>query len=157
MNIEVYEINFSLDQPGYSAQRILEKLQQRLTQAKTHTGGQLFQIPHHVLLVDSHKDRVRYFGSLLSGAGYQYMVTATTVEAFTLILQGKCMPFALIIGQEDAKQRFFLNRLFHLFQVVGPPHLVWTLIIFVLNPTERSNHFLIIVIINEQIMENTII
>jgi hypothetical protein len=112
MNIEVYEINFSLDQPGYSAQRILEKLQQRLTQARTHTGGQLFQIPHHVLLVDNHKQRVGYFGSLLSGAGYQYMVTATTVEAFTLILQGNCMPFALIIGQEDAKQRFFLNRLF---------------------------------------------
>ncbi len=112
MNIEVYELNFSLDQPAYAAQRILEKLQQRLTQAKTHTGRQLFQIPHHVLLVDSHRDRVRYFVSLLSGAGYQYMVTATTVEAFTLILQGNCAPFALIIGQEDAKQRFFLNRLF---------------------------------------------
>lgn len=112
MNIEVYELNFSLDQPGYSAQRILEKLQQRLTQARTHTGRQLSQIPHHILLVDSHRERVRYFVTLLSSAGYQYMVTATTVEAFTLILQGNCVPFALIMGQEDAKQRFFLNRLF---------------------------------------------
>src|SRR5689334_9375471 len=112
MNIEVYEITFSLDQTDSVGPRVLGKLQQTLAQAKTRTGRQLSQLSHHVLIVDAHKERARYLEGLLSIAGYRYMVASTTVEAFTHIIQGICVPFAVIMGQEDAKQHFFLNRLF---------------------------------------------
>lgn len=116
MNIEVYEIAFSLDQPDSIGPRILEKLQQTLyrsdTQARTRAEGQSLQTAHHVLVVDAQKERARYLESLLNVAGYRYIIASTTVEAFTLVLQGMGMPFAIILGQEDASQRFFLKRLF---------------------------------------------
>jgi hypothetical protein len=112
MNIEVYEITFPLDRPDSIGSRILEKLQQTLTQAKMHAGGQSLQASRHVLIVDAQKERVLYLERLLHGAGYRYIVASTTVEAFTLILQGMGLPFAIILGQDDANQRFFLKRLF---------------------------------------------
>jgi hypothetical protein len=119
MNIEVYEIAFPLDQPDSIGPRILEKLQQTLsghTQARARAGGQSLQAAHHVLVVDAQKERVRYLEALLNVAGYRYIVASTTVEAFTLVLQGMGMPFAIILGQEDASQRFFLKRLFQRIQ-----------------------------------------
>jgi CheY-like chemotaxis protein len=112
MNIEVYEISFPVDRPDSVGPRILEKLQQTLTQAKMRAGGQSLQASHHVLIVDARKERARYLGALLNVAGYQHMAASTTVEAFTLILQGMGMPFAIILGQDDTSQRFFLKRLF---------------------------------------------
>jgi hypothetical protein len=110
MNIEVYEITFPLDRPDSIGPRILEKLQQTLAQMSA--GGQSLQMSHHVLVIDAQKERARYLGSLLDVAGYRHIVASTTVEAFTLILQGMDVPFAIILGQEDANQRFFLKRLF---------------------------------------------
>lgn len=116
MNIEVCEIAFPLDQPDSIGPRILEKLQQTLsrsdTQARTRAGGQPLQVAHHVLIVDAQKERARYLEALLNVAGYRHIVASTTVEAFTLVLQGMGTPFAIILGQEDASQRFFLKRLF---------------------------------------------
>lgn len=112
MKVEIYTITFSADQPGSVGPRILEKLQQTLTQTKTRTGWHLSPTTHHVLVVDAQRERARYLEGLLRTTGYHSVVATTTVEAFTHILQGVCVPFAVIMGQEDPKQRFFLNRLF---------------------------------------------
>jgi CheY-like chemotaxis protein len=64
-----------------------------------------------VFVIDSNAEQAQYIAYLLSSAGYQPTVVASALDAFTLYLQGAFVPFAIITLQEDANQRFFLNRL----------------------------------------------
>lgn len=112
MNIETRELPFWVDQPDKVGPLLLEALQQTLNSARTRNGRRISQTSHHVLIIDAQKERVQYLYTLLSTAGYRVVVATTPVDAFTLFLQGSCMPFTIILGQEEQSNRFFLNRLF---------------------------------------------
>ncbi len=64
-----------------------------------------------ILLLDTNNKRARYIASLLSSTNYRPYISAGSLEAFTLFLQGEYVPFAIVLGQHDPHTRFFLTRL----------------------------------------------
>jgi hypothetical protein len=64
------------------------------------------------LIVDSQRERGQYIAQLLSSAGYWPFVTLTSLDAYTLFLQGSFLPFAIILCENSAtNNQFFLTRL----------------------------------------------
>jgi hypothetical protein len=65
-----------------------------------------------VLIVDSQRERGQYLAQLLSSAGYWPFVALTSLDAYTLFLQGSFHPFAIILSENGASNnQFFLTRL----------------------------------------------
>lgn len=113
MTVETHEVVFSFDQPGDARHPLLSILQQLLnrplardSRAATLLGSQ------RVLIVDSQQERAQYIAHLLSSAGYLPFVAPTSLDAYTLFLQGTFHPFAIILSEDGAaNNQFFLTRL----------------------------------------------
>ncbi|GHO75889.1 hypothetical protein KSD_36600 [Ktedonobacter sp. SOSP1-85] len=109
VNVDRYELPFSFEQPEYIRVPLLNILQQAEKQGQTATG--MSMRPQHVLIIDPNENRSRYIKHLLATSGYPSMVTTSALDAFTLILQGTILPFAVVLGHAETNDRFFLQRL----------------------------------------------
>ena len=105
------KIFFSLDQPEQILATLLTTFQAIRTNADTSHVTLTPLHAHTVLLLDADTQRARYIAYQLSSAGYKSFIVASSLEAFTLFLQGAFVPFVILLGQEDINSRFFLSRL----------------------------------------------
>jgi hypothetical protein len=113
MTVETHEVIFSFDQPGDARHPLLSTLQQLLNRplARDSRAAALLG-SQRVLIVDSQQERAQYIAYLLSNAGYKPFVAPTSLDAYTLFLQGTFHPFAIILSEEGAaNNQFFLTRL----------------------------------------------
>lgn len=113
MTVETHEVVFSFNQPGDARNPLLSRLQQLLTRPLEKTSRALALLhSRKVLIVDSQQGRAQYVAQLLSSAGYWPFVASTSLDAYTLFLQGAFHPFAIILCEEGAaNNQFFLTRL----------------------------------------------
>lgn len=113
MTVETHEVVLSFDQPGDTRNPLLSMLQQlhRRPVEKTSRAAALLG-SQKVLIVDSQQGRAQYIAQLLSSAGFWPFVAPTSLDAYTLFLQGSFHPFAIILCEEGAaNNQFFLTRL----------------------------------------------
>ncbi len=118
MPVETHEVTFSFDQPGDARHPLLSMLQQLLNRplARDSRAAALLG-SRRVLIVDSQQERAQYIAQLLSSAGYWPFVASTSLDAYTLFLQGTFHPFAIILSESGAtNNQFFLTRLSQQFQ-----------------------------------------
>src|SRR6185312_5369945 len=108
MNIQTrtYAISFSFDQPNAMLDSLLGALQQALRSSNRLSPRAVSLLRSRgVFVIDSNAEHAQYIAHLLSSAGYRPMIAASTLDAFTLFLQGTLVPFAIVVAQEDANQR----------------------------------------------------
>jgi len=113
MPVETHEVIFSFDQPGDARHPLLSILQQLLSRplARDSRAAALLGA-RRVLIVDSQRERAQYIAQLLSSAGYWPFVAMSSLDAYTLFLQGSFLPFAIILCENSAtNNQFFLTRL----------------------------------------------
>lgn len=113
MTVETHEVAFSFDQPGDARHPLLSLLQQLLNRplARDSRAASLLG-SQRVLIVDSQQERAQYIAHLLSSAGYLPFVAPTSLDAYTIFLQGTFHPFAIILSEDGpANNQFFLTRL----------------------------------------------
>lgn len=113
MTVETHEVVFSFDQPGDARHPLLSILQQLLNRplARDSRAAALLG-SQRVLIVDSQQERAQYIAHLLSSTGYKPFVAPTSLDAYTLFLQGTFHPFAIILSEDGAaNNQFFLTRL----------------------------------------------
>ena len=113
MTVETHEVVFSFDQPGDARHPLLSTLQQLLNRplARDSRAAALLG-SQRVLIVDSQQERAQYIANILSRAGHKPFVAPTSLDAYTLFLQGTFHPFAIILNEEGAaNNQFFLTRL----------------------------------------------
>ena len=113
MTVETHEVVLSFDQPGDARNPLLSILQQLLNRPVEKTGRAMALLgSQKVLIVDSQQGRAQHVAHLLSSAGYWPFVAPTSLDAYTLFLQGTFHPFAIILCEEGAaNNQFFLTRL----------------------------------------------
>ncbi len=113
MIVETHEVVFSFDQPGDTRNPLLSILQQLLNRPMEKTSRAMALLSSQkVLIVDSQQRRAQYVTQLLSTAGYWPFIAPTSLDAYTLFLQGTFHPFAIILCEEGAaNNQFFLTRL----------------------------------------------
>ncbi len=112
MSIETHEISFSFDHPDKILNPLLMLLQQALIVPGIKTSKVLPLLNlREVLVIDANKERSSYITNILSSAGFRPTAFSTALEAFTHFLKVPFVPCAIILGQEDANDRFFLLRL----------------------------------------------
>ena len=108
----MHEISFSFDHPDNILNPLLMLLQQSLNAPKIRTSRILPLLnAREVLVIDAHEERARYITYLLSTAGFHPTAMPTALAAFTRFLKVPFAPCAIILGQEDARDHFFLLRL----------------------------------------------
>jgi len=108
----MHEISFSFDHPDNILNPLLMLLQQSLNSPKIRTSRVLPLLnAREVLVIDTHEERARYITYLLSSAGFHPTALPTALAAFTRFLKVPFAPCAIILGQEDARDHFFLVRL----------------------------------------------
>ena len=113
MTVETHEVILSFDQPGDTRNPLLSILQQlhKRPVEKTSRATALLSA-QKVLIVDSQQGRAQYIAQLLSSAGFWPFVAPTSLDAYTLFLQGSFHPFVIILCEEGAaNNQFFLTRL----------------------------------------------
>lgn len=113
MPVETHEVTFSFDQPGDARHPLLSILQQLLSRplARESRAAALLGA-RRVLIVDSQQERAHYLAQLLSSVGYWPFVALTSLDAYTLFLQGSFHPFVIILCEAGAtNNQFFLTRL----------------------------------------------
>jgi hypothetical protein len=113
MTVETHEVIFSFDQPADARHPLLSMLQQLLNRplARDSRASALLG-SQRVLIVDSQQERAQYIAHLLSSAAYRPFVATSSLDAYTLFLQGTFHPFAIILSEESgANNQFFLARL----------------------------------------------
>jgi hypothetical protein len=113
MPVETHEVIFSFDQPGDARHPLLSILQQLLSRPLARDSRATALLgARRVLIVDSQRERAQYIAQLLSSAGYWPFVALTSLDAYTLFLQGSFLPFAIILCENSAtNNQFFLTRL----------------------------------------------
>ena len=111
MSIETHEISFSFDHPDNILNPLLMLLQQSLNRANIRSSRALPLLnAREVLVIDGNTERSRYLAYLLTSAGFRPLVEPTALEAFTRFLKVPFAPCAVILGQDDANDTFFLQR-----------------------------------------------
>jgi Protein kinase domain len=112
LSIEAHEISFSFDHPDQILNPLLMLLQQALNEPKIRTSKALPLLnSREVVVIDAHKERAYYVTNLLSSAGFRPSAFATALAAFTHFLKVPFVPCAILLGQEDVNDYFFLLRL----------------------------------------------
>lgn len=113
MTVETHEVILSFDRPGDARNPLLSILQQLLNRPGDKTGRAMTLLSSQkVLIVDSQQGRAQYVAHLLASAGYRPFVAPTSLDAYTLFLQGTFHPFVIILCEEGAaNNQFFLTRL----------------------------------------------
>src|SRR5579883_1894226 len=118
MPVETHEVIFSFDQPGDARHPLLSMLQQLLNRplARDSRAAALLG-SQRVLIIDSQQERAQYIAHLLHTAGYSPLFAPSSLDAYTLFLQGTFHPFAIILSEDGAaNNQFFLTRLSQQFQ-----------------------------------------
>ena len=111
MSIETHEISFSFGHPDNILNPLLMLLQQSLNRAKIRSPKVLPLLQERgVLVIDGNTERARYIAYLLTTAGFHPLVVPTALEAFTRFLKMPFAPCAILLGEEDANDTFFLQR-----------------------------------------------
>lgn len=113
MPVETHEVIFSFDQPGDARHPLLSMLQQLLNRplARDSRAAALLG-SQRVLIIDSQQERAQYIAHLLHSAGYSPLFAPSSLDAYTLFLQGSFHPFAIILSEDGAaNNQFFLTRL----------------------------------------------
>jgi hypothetical protein len=113
MPVETHEVTFSFDQPGDARHPLLSMRQQLLNRplARDSRAAALLG-SQRVLIIDSQQERAQYIAQLLTTAGYWPFVAPSSLDAYTLFLQGSFHPFAIILSEDGAaNNQFFLTRL----------------------------------------------
>lgn len=113
MPVETHEVIFSFDQPGDARHPLLSMLQQLLNRplARDSRAAALLG-SQRVLIIDSQQERAQYIAHLLHAAGYPSFCAPSSLDAYTLFLQGTFHPFAIILSEDGAaNNQFFLTRL----------------------------------------------
>ena len=113
MPVETHEVVFSFDQPGDARHPLLSMLQQLLNRPLARDSRATALLgSQRVLIIDSQQDRANYIAQLLQFAGYNPFVAPSSLDAYTLFLQGQFHPFAIILSEDGAaNNQFFLTRL----------------------------------------------
>ncbi len=112
LNSATYDIPFSFEQPDYTLRALLSPVRQKLNQVPASSPRELVvRNGLTILIIDTYQERAQFIANLLITAGYRPVVTTNALAAFTLFLQGMCLPLAVVIGQEDGSNRLFLLRL----------------------------------------------
>jgi hypothetical protein len=113
MSVETHEVTFSFDQPADARHPLLSMLQQLLNRPLARDSRATALLgAQRVLIVDSQQDRAHYIGQLLQAAGYTPTYAPSSLDAYTLFLQGHFHPFAIILSEDGAaNNQFFLTRL----------------------------------------------
>lgn len=113
MPVETHEVIFSFDQPGDARHPLLSMLQQLLNRplARDSRAAALLG-SQRVLIIDTQQERAQYIAQLLQSAGYTPIYAPSSLDAYTLFLQGSFHPFAIILSEDGAaNNQFFLTRL----------------------------------------------
>ena len=112
MNADMHEIACSFDEPDTMLGPLRNIIQHMLTQPHIRTT-RMMPLLHArmVLVIDTQKERAEQIAQLLSSVGYRPVIALNALDAFTLFLQGTCIPFAIVLGEEDTTTHFFLQRL----------------------------------------------
>jgi hypothetical protein len=112
MDATVHEITYSFEGLDAPFNSLLLLLQGRLREANSRgTRDAVVRRARTVVLVDNEVSRAQSLGNFLRAAGYGVVLAASTLDAFTLYLQGHYIPFALIMGNDDKANYLFLQRL----------------------------------------------
>lgn len=113
MPVETHEVIFSFDQPGDARHPLLSMLQQLLNRPLARDSRATALLgSQRVLIIDSQQERAQYVAQLLKSAGYWSFVVSSSLDAYTLFLQGSFHPFAIILSEDGAaNNQFFLTRL----------------------------------------------
>ncbi len=113
MPVETHEVLFSFDQPWDVRHPLLSTLQQLLNRPLSRDSRAAALLgAQRVLIVDSQQERAVYIAHLLTSAGYRPLRVASSLDAYTLFLQGTFHPFAIILSEDGAaNNQFFLTRL----------------------------------------------
>ncbi|HEY0757261.1 MAG TPA: protein kinase [Ktedonobacteraceae bacterium] len=113
MPVETHEVTFSFDQPGDARHPLLLMLQQLLNRPLARDSRATALLgSQRVLIVDSQQERAQYIAHLLTSAGYWPFVAPSSLDAYTLFLQGTFHPFAIILSEDGVVNNpFFLTRL----------------------------------------------
>ena len=113
LNPVTYDIPFSFEQPDYTLRALLSPVRQKLSQSPASLNPRETAVRNGltILIIDTQSERAQYIANLLITVGYRPVVTANALAAFTLFLQGACLPLAVILGQADGSNRLFLLRL----------------------------------------------
>jgi Serine/threonine protein kinase len=109
----MHEIPFSFDQPDSVLGALLSLVQQKLRQPPVSKMSRDVVVRNAltILIIDTYQQRAQYLGNLLLAVGYRPAYVANALDAFTLFLQGGCLPLAIVLGDEDSSHKLFLNRL----------------------------------------------
>ncbi|HLI69814.1 MAG TPA: protein kinase [Ktedonobacteraceae bacterium] len=118
MTVETHDVAFSFDQPRDARHPLLSTLQQLLNRPlEKDSRATALLGSRRVLIVDSQRERAQYLAQLLASAGYRPFVAPTSLDAYTLFLQGTFHPFAIILSEDGvANNQFFLTRLSQQFE-----------------------------------------
>jgi len=113
MPVETHEVPFSFDQPGDARHPLLSMLQQLLNRPLARDSRAVALLgSQRVLIIDSQQERAQYIAHLLTSAGYRPFVAPSSLDAYTLFLQGQFHPFAIVLSEDGpANNQFFLTRL----------------------------------------------
>ncbi|HEY3994141.1 MAG TPA: protein kinase [Ktedonobacteraceae bacterium] len=113
MPVETHEVIFSFDQPGDARHPLLSMLQQLLNRPLARDSRATALLgSQRVLIIDSQQERANYIAQLLQFAGYSPFVAPSSLDAYTLFLQGQFHPFAIILSEDSTgNNQFFLTRL----------------------------------------------
>jgi CheY-like chemotaxis protein len=110
MTIVIHEFSFAVDQP----ETVLKPLQV-LLQSDRHRDTTLRSAylldGQCVLIIDEDRARASVIAQVLHRAGYRSQLVETELEAFTLFLQGRYIPQAVLLGHEHRINHLFLQRL----------------------------------------------
>ena len=113
MPVETHDVMFSFEQPGDARHPLLSMLQQLLNRPLARDSRAAVLLgSQRVLIIDSQQERAQFIAHLLTSAGYRPFVAPTSLDAYTLFLQGTFHPFAIILSEDGpANNQFFLARL----------------------------------------------
>ncbi len=113
MDATMHEITYSFDGLDAPFNSLLLLLQRRLREQQNSRGARDAVVRHArtIVIVDGEVARGQSLANFLHTAGYQIVLAANTLDAFTSYLQGRYIPFALVIGSDDKANHLFLQRL----------------------------------------------
>ncbi|HTI16003.1 MAG TPA: protein kinase [Dictyobacter sp.] len=109
----IHDVSFSFEQPEVVLNSLLKLIQQRLRLPLVSPNSREVAVRNAftIVIIDTLQQRARYIANLLTAVGYRSVLVPHTLDAYTLFLQGDCLPLAVVLGQEDSSQRLFLGRL----------------------------------------------
>lgn len=108
MGTQAYSV--TLAQPS-DIPSFLGELQRVLNQANARAEHLLPAGASDILLIDVNDERARGIAQLLAQSHYHVLTAANSLDAFTRFLKETYIPVAILLGQEDARDQFFLQRL----------------------------------------------